>query len=102
MYIEEQKFKVFNPFKKIEAILGKGIVKARNLPDDDVLQPTSLDNRWIVKSQTLTILIEWYFFRNNPFVDYACCFCKYILEDNFYKHHLAIFFKKFQINVRTL
>ena len=62
-YIEEQKMKVFIPNKKAEAIVGKGIEKARNITDDDVLQPTSWNNRWIVKSQTSIITTKWYFFR---------------------------------------
>ena len=57
MYIEEQKFKGFIPNKKIKAIMSTGITKARNIPNNDVLQHTSLDNRWRVKSQTPTNLI---------------------------------------------
>ena len=37
MYIEELKFKGFIPNKKIEAIVGKNIKKARNILNDDVL-----------------------------------------------------------------
>ena len=57
MYIEEQKFKGFIPNKKIEAIVDKGIEKDHNIFDDNVLQPTSLDNQWKVKSQTPTVFI---------------------------------------------
>ena len=62
MYIEEHNFKGFIP-KKIEAIVDKGIENTRNIRNDDVLQPTSLDNRWIVKSQTPTILTQRYFLK---------------------------------------
>jgi len=93
MYIEEQKFKGFIPNKKAKVIVGKGIEKARNIPNDDVLQPTSGNNQWIVKSQTPTILTQWYVFRGNPFVDYACCSCEHALRGNFCKHHIAILLK---------
>jgi hypothetical protein len=63
MYIEEQKFKGFIPNKKIKAIVGKDIEKTRNILDNDVLQPTSLDNRWIVKSQTPTFLFNGIFLK---------------------------------------
>jgi hypothetical protein len=54
--------------------MGKSIEKTREISDDDVLQLTSLDNPWIMKSQTLTILIQCYFFLSNKFANYACCF----------------------------
>ena len=93
MYIEEQKFKGFIPNKKVEAIVGKGIEEARNILINDVLQPTSLDNRWKVKSQNPTILTQWYCFRGNPFVEYACCSCEHALRGNFCKHQIAILLK---------
>jgi hypothetical protein len=37
MYIEEKKFKGFISNKKIEAIVGKGIKKTRNIHNDDIL-----------------------------------------------------------------
>ena len=38
MYIEEHKFKDFNPNKKIEAIVGKGMEKVRSVLNDDALR----------------------------------------------------------------
>jgi hypothetical protein len=93
IYIEEQKFKGFIPNKKVEAIVGKGIEKACNILINDVLQPTSLDNRWKVKSQNPTIFTQWYYFRGNPFVEYACCSCERALKGNFCKHQIAILLK---------
>ena len=97
MSIEEQKFKGFISNKKVKAIVSKGIEKARNIPNDDVFQPTSLNNRWKMKSQILTILTQWYFFRGNPFVKYACCSCEHALRGYFCKYHIAIL-KKFLLD----
>ena len=41
MYIEEQKFKIFISNKKVKIIADKDI------PKDNVLQPTSWNNKWI-------------------------------------------------------
>ena len=43
-YIEERKFKGFIPNKKVEAIMSKGVEKVCNIPNDNILQPTSWDN----------------------------------------------------------
>ena len=58
IYIEETELRRLHSNKKIEAIVRKGIEKARNIPNDDVLQSTSLDNHWKVKSQTPTIITQ--------------------------------------------
>ena len=95
IYIDEQKFKGFIPNKKLKQLWIK-ILRKPFILNDDVLQPTFWDNRWIVESQTSTILIQWYFFRVNSFVDYACCSYEHALIDNFCKHQIGIILKFLQ------
>ena len=70
--------------------MDKNVEKTYKIPNDDVLQPTSWDNRWVVKSQTPTIITQWYLSACNSFRDYGCCSCEYALRGNFCKHHITI------------
>ena len=47
----------------------------------------------MVKSQTSKDFTRWYFFKGDPFVDYACCSCEFALRGNFCKHQIAILLK---------
>jgi hypothetical protein len=60
MYIEEQKQKGFVPNIKVQSNVEKNIEKACIIPKEDILEPTSLDVNWKVKSQTPRESLFWY------------------------------------------
>ena len=93
MYIKERKFKGFILHKKFETIVDKNIKKINNIFNYDTLTLIFWDNRWVVKSQTPTILPQWYFLRSNPYLDYVCCSSEHVLRGNFCKHQIVILLK---------
>jgi len=58
MYMQERKLNGFVLNKFVQKIVENGIIQTKDIPLEDIVQPTHEDNIWKVRSET--IQDRWY------------------------------------------